>query len=117
MSRPANRGDGGAAGERQWALRYLRPHASAFAVAAGISLLVDLVALDGWWFFWPVLIWGFALLVHYLYVKSISTDDRWVAQRSSDIRYRAYDLSHIEDIRHRHEDSSAPNQSSEKSQD
>ncbi len=117
MSRSEHHGDGGAAGDRQWAVRYLRPHASAFVVVTAIVVLVDLVAFDGWWFFWPVLIWGFAVLVHYLYVKSISTDDRWAAQRSSDIRYRAYDLSHIEDIRHRHEESSAPNQGREKSQD
>ena len=117
MSRRATPGGGGAASKRRRAARYLSQHVSAFAVAAVIFLLVDLVATDGWWFFWPVLVWGFVVLLHYLYVKSISIDDDWAAERSREIRYKAYDLSHIEDIRQRHEGSSAPDQGDKKSRD
>ena len=73
MSRPAPRG-GGAAGVRLRAARYLRPHARAYALAAVIFLLVDLVASEGWWFFWPVLIWGSVVLLHYIYVKIVNID-------------------------------------------
>ena len=31
---------------------------------------IDLVALPGWWFFWPTLVWGCLLALHYFYVKS-----------------------------------------------
>ncbi len=102
MSRPATRG-GGAAGVRLPAARYLRLHARAYAVAAVIFLLVDLVASDGWWFFWPVLVWGSVVFLHYMYVKSVSIDDDWAARRTREIGDRAYDLGHIEDIRKRYQ--------------
>ncbi len=102
MNRPATRG-GGAAGVRLRAARYLRPHARAYAVAAVIFLLVDLVASEGWWFFWPVLVWGSVVFLHYMYVKSVRIDDDWAARRTREIGDRAYDLGHIEDIRKRYQ--------------
>ena len=117
MSRPAPRDGGEAAEKRGPAARYLSSHACAFGVAVVIALLVDLIATDGWWFFWPGLVWGIILLVHYLYVKSISIDDEWAAERSSEVKYRAYDLSHIEDIRVRRTGSGAPKQDGKKPRD
>ena len=107
MSRPATRG-GGAAGVRLRAARYLRPHARAYALAAVIFLLVDLVGSEGWWFFWPVLIWGSVVLLHYMYVKIVNIDDDWAAERTREIGGRAYDLGHIEDIRKRYQGAVRP---------
>ncbi len=107
MSRPATRGDG-AAGVRLRAARYLRPHVRTYAVAAVIFPLVDLVASDGWWFFWPILVWGAVVLLHYMYVKSVNIDDDWAARRTREIGDRAYDQGHIEDIRKRYRGAARP---------
>ena len=101
MSRPAAR-SGGAAGLRLRAARYLRLHARAYAVAAVIFLLVDLAASDGRWFFWPVLVWGAVVLLHSMCVNIVRLDDDWAAGQAREIGDRAYDLSHIEDIRKRY---------------
>ena len=96
-------------GERDWTaaeadkLRFFRLHARAYALGAAILILVDLAVSGGWWFFWPVLAWGFLVLVHYLYLKSIRVDSHWAEERATRILDKAYDLGHIEDIRQRYE--------------
>ncbi len=77
-------------------------HAFAYALGAGLLVLVDLAFTEGWWFFWPVMAWGLVVLVHYLYLKSVHVDSRWVEERADRVLDKAYDLGHIEDIRQRY---------------
>ena len=83
--------------------RTLRWHACAYAVGSVVLIVVDFAASEGWWFFWPVLAWGCAVLLHYIHVKTISIDEGWAADRTTEVVGKAYDLSHIESIRDRYE--------------
>ncbi len=102
MSEPDTSGD-----EESGAIRCrgrtLRRHAWAYAVCSVVLVVVDFAASEGWWFFWPVLAWGCAVLLHYIHVKSISIDDGWAADRATEVVGKAYDLGHIESIRDRYE--------------
>lgn len=80
------------------ATRYLRLHLWAYGLGIGFLVAVDLVALPGWWFFWPTLVWGCLLALHYFYVKSAYVDNDWAEERAADVRLRAYDVGHIDSI-------------------
>lgn len=67
----------------------------------GILFLVNLVAIGGIWLSWPAVIWGVALVAHYMYVKSLSVDDGWADEKAADIFANASDRSHIESIHQR----------------
>jgi hypothetical protein len=95
----------------------LRPHACAYGLGSVIFLVVDLLASEGRWFYWPVLVWGFVVLLHYIYVKSVSIDTDWAARRTTEVADRAYDLSHIEDIRKRYEGAAPPGDADAKPED
>lgn len=99
------------------ASRYLRLHARAYAFGAGVIFLVDLVTPGPWWFFWPVVVWGALVLLHYLYVKTISIDNRWADRRASEVVDKAYDLGHIEDIRKRYDGKPPPGPDAGKAED
>ena len=83
--------------------RYLRWHLSAYAGAIALAVITH--------YFWPadrglyipILLWGCAVLAHFLYVRTVTTADEWVEERSENISLNATDLSHIESIRERHE--------------
>jgi hypothetical protein len=51
-----------------------------------------------WWAFWPLVLWGFALGAHYLFHKSKRVDQRWVEERTEDVRSKSYDRAHIDSI-------------------
>ena len=53
------------------------------------------------WLFWFLFVWGIGLALHFFYVRSVDVDEQWVNERMGDVRYRSYDLSHIEDIKER----------------
>ncbi len=53
--------------------------------------------------FIPMLLWGVLVLAHFLTVRAINTDPEWVEERSEMITMNASDLSHIENIRERHD--------------
>lgn len=80
----------------------LRRHVVAYAALSGVMILINLLTPGLWWSFWPVLIWGTLVFLHYIYVKSTRVDDDWAAQRATEVTHRAYDLGHIEDIRERY---------------
>ncbi len=80
--------------------RALRWHMLAYAAVGGILLVIRLYDVE-WWFFWPLFVWGLALALHYFYVKSVDVDEQWVSERTGDVRFRSYDLSHIDDIKER----------------
>jgi hypothetical protein len=57
-----------------------------------------------WWAFWPLVVWGLALAVHYLIFKSKRVDERWVEERTEEVHSKAYDAAHIDSIEKRYSD-------------
>lgn len=95
---------------RQYRL-YLRLHRRVFAGGAVIALLAAVVAEDGGRFVWPILVWGFVLFLHFMYVRSHNVDDDWASNRAADVTQHAYDSGHIDIIRKRYENDAPANQS------
>ncbi len=88
--------------DRTDAVRGFRVHVFAYAIGNGLLVLIDLLTPGSWWFFWPMFGWGIGVAMHWLYVKSVNMDDDWAEQRTEDIRQKAYDAGHIEDIEKRY---------------
>lgn len=76
----------------------LRRHFLVYLCAAPALFLIDRMVSDGWWFHWPVLVWGVALLGHYPYAKIVRVDDEWARRRARELRLKSYDLGHIGEI-------------------
>jgi len=67
--------------------------------AAWVALYVaKSLWLPGDWFFWLMLVWAAALLVHYLVVKTFSVDESWADARAADLRMRSYDIKHVSQV-------------------
>lgn len=66
---------------------------------------------DGSTVVWPLLVWGFALFLHFLYVRSLNVDDDWASNRAADVAQHAYDSGHIEIIRKRYENGASRSRS------
>jgi len=84
--------------------RHLSLHRRVFAAGAVIALLVAVVMENGGRFVWPIFVWGFALFLHFMYVRSLNVDDDWASDRAADVTQHAYDSGHIDIIRKRYED-------------
>ena len=98
-------------------LRYFRLHVLGYVLGVSLLVLLDLAVSEGWWFFWPSLGWGFLVLLHYLYLKSIRVDGKWAEDRTMRILDKAYDLGHIEDIRQRYDGASPPVRGGDQAED
>ena len=95
----------------------LRRHLLAYAAVNIALFLINLFTSGPWWFFWPMFGWGIALTAHWLYIRSINTDDEWAEDRTADIRQRAYDLGHIQDIEKRYDKALSHGQPTMKARD
>ena len=73
-------------------------------VNVALNITNAFVRDDYWWAFWPLVVWGIALAVHYLIYKSRRVSDRWVEERTDDLRSRSYDRAHIDSIETRFKD-------------
>ncbi len=89
--------------DRPDAVRGFRVHVVAYAIGNGLLFLIDLLTPGSWWFFWPMFGWGVGVAMHWLYVKSVNIDDQWAERRTEDVRLKAYDVGHIDDIGKRYE--------------
>ena len=78
-------------------------HRIAFVVLGGCLTTVDVFLGDGWNTFAPMLAWGVLLGLHYLLAQSFAMDDERAERRTEDLRLRAYDQGHIDDIGGRHD--------------
>jgi hypothetical protein len=67
-------------------------------VAASVAILALAAATDWRWLYWVPAGWGVLLLVHYLIYKARTVDQRWVDERTDELRLKSYDHSHIESI-------------------
>jgi hypothetical protein len=79
-----------------------RRHLAAFVGVNAALHLLNLFAGDGWWAFWPLVLWAPLLAVHYFRYKSRHVDERWAAERTDDVRSKSYDRAHIDDIQGRY---------------
>jgi len=84
--------------------RFLKLHLWLFSSAVAVLVVGNLVAGTDTWLVWPALIWGFVVVLHALYAKSVRVDSRWAEQRARDVAETACDAGHIEDIRKRYRD-------------
>ena len=98
------------AGVRAWtnAVHGFRVHVVAYAIGNGLLVVIDFLTPGSWWFFWPMFGWGIGIAMHWLYVRSVNIDDDWAERRTEDIRQKAYDAGHIEEIEKRYERASGP---------
>jgi hypothetical protein len=79
----------------------MRPHTWAFCLG-NIGLTAINVQMGApWWGVWPLLCWGLVLSIHYFIYKSLMVDDAWIDERIDDMRWRAYDAGHMEDLEDR----------------
>ena len=106
----------GAGEARRRHRRYFRLHRRLFAGGAVIAVLAAILSEHGGPFVWPLLVWGFVLFLHYLYVRSLDVDDDWASGRAADVTRHAYDSGHIDIIRERYRDNGHPDRPEGKSQ-
>lgn len=78
-------------------------HVRAFAGVAGVATLIDIFVGDGWNTFAPVLAWTMVFLLHLIALRSLTAQDDWAEDRTANLRLRAYDQGHIDDIGGRHD--------------
>lgn len=89
---------------KSFLLRYMPTHMVVFGVTAALAAIIQSVAPVGFSLLKPMLIWAILLIVHFLYVRAINTDQAWADERTSNIILHATDLGHIDDIRQRYEE-------------
>ena len=54
-----------------------------------------------WWAFWPLLVTGMLLGLHYLLYKAMTVDEHWAEERIEELNLKSYDRSHIEELKSR----------------
>ena len=81
-----------------------RLHLWAFVIGNLALNAVNWFIGDDWWAFWPLVVWGLFLVAHYLMYKSRRVDQRWVEERTDDVRSKSYDRAHIDSIETRYSD-------------
>jgi hypothetical protein len=84
--------------------RWFRLHCWAFVFGNAALNTANWFVGDDWWAFWPLVGWGAVLVVHYLVYKSKRVDERWVEERTDDVRSKSYDRAHIDSIQTRYSD-------------
>ena len=79
----------------------LRWHLGVYALVIGLLTLLNVYVGSGWWAFWPTLGWSALITVHFLFVKSLNTDEEWAEYRALELKMNSYDFDHIDDIKRR----------------
>ena len=94
-------GEGESSAYRRWAVGlgvWWPRHWIAFASVGGCATVADVFLGDGWNTFGPVLAWGMLLGLHFILAQSLAMDEETADRRTEDLRLRAYDQGHIDDI-------------------
>lgn len=82
-------------------VRAFRWHMLAFVLVNAALTAVNIYMGAPWWAVWPLLVWGLAVMIHFLVYRAATIDDAWVEERTVDLRLRSYDLGHIDTIHER----------------
>jgi hypothetical protein len=83
---------------RRRAVRRLTHHIFLFAAVNTGLVIADLLLPGRPFFFYPLLFWGVALIVHAFLVKALYVDPAWAEQRAERLREASYDRKHIDQI-------------------
>jgi hypothetical protein len=83
-------------------VRSFRWHARAFVALNAVLALANAFVGSWWWAFWPLIVTGFVLGLHYLLYKAGTVDEQWAAERAEELNLKSYDRSHIEDLKSRY---------------
>ena len=84
-------------------MRAFRWHLLAFVCLLNAVLtLANVLTGMPWWAFWPLLVTGFLLGVHYLVYKAVTVDEPWAEERVEELNLKSYDRSHIEELKSRY---------------
>jgi hypothetical protein len=81
-----------------------RHHAVAFVVVNALLHVANVFVGASWWAFWPLAGWSVILLAHYLVFRARRVDERWVEERTDDVRSKSYDRAHMDSIESRYTD-------------
>ena len=84
--------------------KWFRLHLWAFVLGNATLNVVNWFNSTDWWAFWPLVVWGLAFAAHYLIYKSRRVDERWVEERTEEVRSKSYDQAHIDSIEARYTD-------------
>jgi 2TM domain len=76
-----------------------RRHLAAYLVVNALLTGVNLAMGSPWWAFWPLILWGLGVMLHFLIYRASTVDEAWVEERTQDLRSKSYDASHIDEIR------------------
>ncbi|NKC12740.1 MAG: hypothetical protein GKR94_11235 [Gammaproteobacteria bacterium] len=76
-------------------------HAWVFALGNIVLHALNIWQGAPWWALWPLLAWGVPFSIHFFIYKSLTVNEDWADGRIDDMRWRAYDLGHIEDLEDR----------------
>lgn len=78
-----------------------RRHLQTFVLFNALLTAINIYTGAPWWAFWPLVVWGLVLLLHFLFHRARAVDEAWVEERTLDLRSKSYDLGHIDEI-HEH---------------
>ena len=81
--------------------RYFQLHLNVFVAGNVVLTAINIYTGAPWWALWPLLIWGVPFSVHFFIYKSLTVDETWADDRIDDLRWRSYDLGHVEDLEDR----------------
>lgn len=90
-----------------WLVRAFPWHLRGFLAGNAALSVANAFTGGPWWAFWPLLVTGLLLAVHYLFRKAAAVDERWVEARVEELNLKSYDRSHIESLKARHGSESA----------
>ena len=64
-----------------------------------LTIISQFIWPTEWWFFWPLLIWTLVIFLHFIVIKTIYVDEKWVDERTDQLTDNAFDFGHIATIR------------------
>ena len=77
------------------------PHKWLFIAGNVLLHVINISQGAPWWALWPLLIWGVLFSVHFFFYKSVTVDEEWADERIDELRWKSYDLGHVEDLEDR----------------
>ena len=80
---------------------YFRHHVLVLAIVVCLLLIIEWALGTRWSLFWPFIIWGLMVSIHYFFSAAFDINEVWADDRVLDVKTRSYDLGHIMNIEDR----------------